>query len=39
MIKPTHYPRDWINQLREDDEISDEEQGFMIGYLDACEEE
>jgi len=33
------YSRTGITRLREQDEISDEELGFMIGYLDACDEE
>ena len=33
------YSRTGIHALREQDEISDAEQGFMMGYLDACDEE
>jgi len=33
------YSKFNIELLQEFDEISPEEQGFMLGYLDACEEE
>ena len=32
------YSRIEIQQLLEADEISPEEEGFMLGYLDAAEE-
>ncbi len=37
--KMSPYSKSNIELLQQFDEISPEEQGFMLGYLDACEEE
>ena len=33
-----HFGYRWLSQLRDDDEISDEEEGFILGYEGAFDE-